>query len=123
MGAIKWLVVFLAAFIVAWVLIFTFTQDPFKALVSARIFAYRTPPVPIYVYVAGAFGAGLLLGLGTLVYNYVLLKGQILRKGKQIQDLERDLEMVRAELENYQAEKQQSSDETGTGTVSEGENF
>ncbi len=102
MGTIKWLVIFLAAFLFAWILIFTFTQEPFKALVSAMVFSYKTPPVPIYVYVAGAFGAGLFIGLGSLVYNYVRLRSRIHRKGKQIRDLEKELETVRAELENYQ---------------------
>ena len=56
MKIFKWFVVFIVAFLFAWILIFTFTQEQFKQVASARILAYWTPPIPIYFYVAGAFG-------------------------------------------------------------------
>jgi hypothetical protein len=55
MNLLKWVLIFAFAFVVAWVLIFTFTQPPFAEGVPAKIFAYRTPPIPVYVYVTGAF--------------------------------------------------------------------
>ena len=44
--------VFVCAFCVAFVIIVTFSQQPFRQPVPAMIFTYETPKVPIYLYVA-----------------------------------------------------------------------
>lgn len=99
MNIFKWMAIFAVAFVIAWVLIFTFTQEPFRQLVPARILAYQTPAIPIYIYVAGAFGIGLLIGLATAFYNYIVLISQVRQKTKKINNLEQDLTIVRDDLQ------------------------
>lgn len=98
MRVVKWLVVFGVAFLAAWILIFTFTQPQFKVTASARILTYYTPQIPIYLYVAGAFGLGLLIGLAVAFYYYVSSQGQIRKCKKQIRVLEEDVKKTAAEL-------------------------
>lgn len=91
MRVLKWLAIFGVAFIAAWILIFTFTQPQFKETASARIITYYTPPIPIYLYVAGAFGIGLFIGLAVAFYYYVTFQAQIRKKNKQIRALEEEV--------------------------------
>jgi len=104
MRFLKWSVLFLAAFMVAWVLIFTFSQPPFRIAVPARILAYQTPSIPIYVYVAGGFGIGLLIGLWVALYYYFILQRQIRRKSKDLATVEKELAHKDSEMERYQQE-------------------
>jgi len=113
MRLLKWIILFSIAFIAAWVLIFTFTQAPFKELVPARVLAYNTPPIPIYIYVAGAFGAGLLVGLFWTVYYYIALRAKVGRQKKQIRTLENDVDQIKKELEQSNAELEQTKTELG----------
>ncbi len=99
MKILKWLVVFLLAFILAWILIFTFTQEQFRAVASARILTYRTPAIPIYLYVAAAFGTGLLLGLFTAFYYYIVLRSRIHNTTKELRQLEQQLAEAKNALE------------------------
>lgn len=99
MNLMKWFLVFIVAFIVAAILIFTFIQEPFRQLVPGRILTWRTPAIPIYAYVAGAFGIGLLFGLGTTLYYYILLQAKMHRKNRAIGDLETQLAEARLKLE------------------------
>ena len=99
MKLMKWLLVFIVAFIVAAILIFTFIQEPFRQLVGARILTWRTPAVPIYAYVAGAFGIGLLFGLGTTLYYFILLQARVHHKNRAIDKLETQLSDARRVLE------------------------
>jgi len=106
MRVIKWLAIFGAAFLAAWILIFTFTQPQFKEAASARIFTYYTPPIPVYLYVAGAFGMGLLIGLAVALYYYVTYQTKIHKKNKQIRILE---EEVKKEIPGESFNEGQSS--------------
>lgn len=92
MKFIKGLLLFLIAFLFACILIFTFTQEPFKQPVPALIFAYRTPEIPIYIYVAGAFGVGLLIGLCATLYYYIVLQTKIHAKSKELKSLQEQLD-------------------------------
>jgi hypothetical protein len=67
------------SFAFAWVIIFTFMQDPFRTAVSAQLFAYQTPPVAIYWYVLGAFVAGLLGGTVVAALTWIRLTAQMRR--------------------------------------------
>jgi hypothetical protein len=67
------------SFSFAWVIIFTFMQDPFRTAVSAQLFAYQTPPIAIYWYVLGAFAAGLLGGTVVAVLTWLRLTAQMRR--------------------------------------------
>jgi len=92
MKFIKGLLLFIIAFLFACILIFTFTQEPFKQPVPALIFAYRTPEIPIYIYVAGAFGVGLLIGLCATLYYYIVLQTKIHAKSKELKSLQEQLD-------------------------------
>lgn len=88
MRLLKWLTVFVVAFIIAWIVIFTFIQDEFKQLASAQLLGYETPEIPVYLFVAGAFGLGFLLGLACLLVNYIALSAGIHKHKKRIKELE-----------------------------------
>ena len=99
MKILKWLVIFSVAFIVAWILIFTFTQPEFKVTAAAKILTYTTPKISVYLYVAGAFGTGLLLGLFTAFYYYVVLQRKVHQRTNELHDLEDKLAEARRALE------------------------
>ena len=73
-------------------------------MVPARILAYQTPPIPVYLYVAGAFGIGLILGLWVALYYFVVQKRLLGLKSKEASTLEEELIRNRNELERLQAE-------------------
>ena len=91
MKLFKWGILFVFAFISAWVMIFTFTQPPFKEKVPAQLLAYQTPAIPIYTYVAGAFAVGLLVGLIIAFYYYILMRSEIHKKSKRLKELEKEI--------------------------------
>lgn len=81
MRFMKWTLFFAVSFVAAWIIIFTFIQEPFQTLVPAKLLYYTTPPVPIYYYLAGSFVLGLGIGLGVAIYNFISLSMQ-LRKSR-----------------------------------------
>jgi uncharacterized membrane protein YciS (DUF1049 family) len=101
MKLLKGLLIFVVAFLFACILIFTFTQEPFKQLVPAKIFTWRTPSIPIYTYVAGAFGIGLIIGLITTLYYYIVQQSKVHQKTKALRDVEEQLASARRELDQY----------------------
>lgn len=121
MRFLKWSVLFVAAFMMAWILIFTFTQEPFKNLVPARILAYQTPPIPVYIYVAGAFGIGLLIGLWVALYYFIVQKRLLGIKNKEASTLEEELIRNRNELERLQAELDRKNEQLQTSNHQENE--
>jgi len=88
MRFLRWGIVFLIAFTIAWVLIFTFSQEPFGAKVAVRLPGLKTPQFPIYSFVAVAFLSGLLIGVLISIYNYIIYKIDIGKKTKRIIELE-----------------------------------
>ena len=116
MSIFKWLALFAVAFVMAWVLIFTFTQEPFRELVPARVLAYQTPAIPIYIYVAGAFAIGLLIGLATAFYNYIVLSTKVHQKTKKINNLEQDLTVTREDLERLRQYSSEDNSMPGNNT-------
>lgn len=111
MRFMKWSVLFVAAFIVAWILIFTFTQEPFRVTVSAKILAYQTPAIPVYIYVAGAFAIGLLIGLWVAIYYYIIQSRQLHIKSKKLSATEQELIQKNSELERFQAELENKNEQ------------
>lgn len=91
MKLMKWLTVFAVAFFTAWILIFTFIQPPFKEVAAAHIFKWSTPSIPIYLYVAGAFGIGFGLGLVVALYNFISLQSKLHHKNKECAQIEAKL--------------------------------
>jgi hypothetical protein len=94
MKVVKWLAVFVIAFLLAWVLIFTFIQTPFKQTASARILTWWTPAIPIYLYVAGSFFIGFVAGLCIAFYNYITLQAKLHRKTKECSSLQEQLSEI-----------------------------
>jgi len=114
----KYLILFILAFIAAWVLIFTFTQAPFYTRVPARIFTFNTRAFPIYAYVVAAFVSGLIVGLLATVYTFITMKTDVIRKNRMIHSLETDLESAKAGQTVREQLPAETGDETGdrTGT-------
>lgn len=88
MTLIKWIMVFVCAFCVAFVIIVTFSQQPFTQRVPAMIFTYETPKAPIYLYVAGALCLGLIVGFAVAFYQFITLKAAVSKKNRIIKELE-----------------------------------
>ena len=108
MKLLKWIIVFTVAFIAAWIIIFTFIQEPFKVQASAKLLSYTTPPIPIFMYVFFAFVLGVVLGLGAAVFNWATMKQELHRAKKRIRELERGREHDSLPQTSFHAE----SDET-----------
>ncbi len=106
MKFLKWSLFFLFSFAVSWILISTFSQDEFSKDAPGVIFVYSTPSIPIYIYVAGAFLLGLLIGLTVAVFNYISLTARGSRKSRQIKSLEKDNAKLRAQFTEAEAQKQ-----------------
>ncbi|MBD3420553.1 MAG: DUF1049 domain-containing protein [Chitinivibrionales bacterium] len=92
MKFIKWITVFLISFTLGCIVILTFLQEPFKAWAPTVLFTYKTPPIPIYLYVLIAFVIGFLLGIFFAVYIFVEQKFALRKKNKEIQKLKKNLE-------------------------------
>jgi uncharacterized membrane protein YciS (DUF1049 family) len=91
MKLIKWALVFLISFAIAFVIIVTFSQPQFRVPVSALIFTYQTKALPIWAYVGGALGLGLIVGCSIAAYYYVTLRATIFKRDRQIKKLEAEL--------------------------------
>lgn len=96
MKMISWLLLLCCTFLVALVLVLTFIQPEFKQEVSMRLLAFSTRKIPIYLYVLGAFTAGLGLGLLTAIIGFFKAKMTGLKNNKRIRELEGAL----AEIKN-----------------------
>lgn len=79
MKIIRFLLIFTSAFLLAWILIFTFIQPPFKVPAAAKVLVWDTPAIPIYLYVAGAFLLGLAVGVVISLVNYLALSANLRR--------------------------------------------
>lgn len=110
MKILKWIVVFVIAFLFAWILIFTFNQPPFREVAPARILSYWTPAIPIYIYVAGAFGIGLLLGLFAAFYYYFTQHKKVHKATKELHVLEERLAEAKRALEQYEVQEVHTED-------------
>jgi hypothetical protein len=90
----KWAVIFAAAFCLAFVIVVTFSQAPFKQPVPAMIFSYQTKSIALYWYVVGALGVGLIVGLAVALYSYIDLKTTLFKKNKLIRELEEKVTLL-----------------------------
>jgi uncharacterized integral membrane protein len=91
MRAVTWLLLFFIAVLVAVVLVLTFMQPAFKQEVGARIFSVQSRALPVYFYVLGAFLAGLLLGVLSVLPGEIRSRLENARKSRRIKELERKL--------------------------------
>lgn len=99
MRTFTWLLLFAVALLMALVMVLTFMQPPFQERVGARILTIPTHAIPVYMYVLGAFIAGLFFGVLTLLPGMIGLKLEGGRRGKRIRELEQKL----VEVENTRA--------------------
>ncbi len=90
---------FAVSFLIAWMIIFTFIQEPFHARVSAKLLWHVTPPYPIYYYLLAALVLGLGTGIGMTIYYYVTLSVLIRTRRREQQDLTEQNEHLRLEIE------------------------
>jgi hypothetical protein len=87
MRILKAAIIFLMAFLLAWMVFFTFTQAPFQQTVPARLLFYQTPAIAIWVYLLGSFGIGLTIGIGVAAILAISLTLALRRKEKELRDL------------------------------------
>jgi hypothetical protein len=87
MRVLKVGIIFLMAFLLAWVVFFTFTQAPFQQTVPARLLFYQTPAIAIWVYLLGSLGIGLTIGMGVAAILAIGLTMALRRKEKELRDL------------------------------------
>jgi hypothetical protein len=104
MRFIKWGLLFIVAFAVAWVVIFTFNQEPFKIQVPAKILFWQTKSIPVYAYITGAFFLGLFFGLCIVLYEKIVSLRKLSKKNKDFRILEQDLATARTDLESCRLE-------------------
>ena len=88
MRVVAWLLLFMVAFFIALALVLTFMQPAFKQEVGAQILTLHTRSIPVYMYVLGAFAAGLFLGVLGMLAGYISAKRDASRKNKRIRELE-----------------------------------
>ena len=89
----SWILMFIITLFIALVLVLTFIQPEFKQLVGAQVLTYKTRPLPVYLYVIGAFALGLGLGIIQALYTFIRTRADLFRKNRRIRELERTLEM------------------------------
>jgi len=90
---------FLVSFAIAWMVIFTFIQQPFQARVSGKLLWHVTPAYPIYYYLLAALTIGLAIGIGMTIYYYVILSVRIMNRRREQQDLTEQNQQLRSEVE------------------------
>jgi hypothetical protein len=88
----SWILMFIITLFIALVLVLTFIQPEFKQLVGAQVLTYKTRPLPVYLYVIGAFALGLGLGIIQALYTFIRSRAELFRKNRRIRELERTLE-------------------------------
>jgi hypothetical protein len=89
----KWILFFIFSFAVAWIVIITFSQVKFGMTVPAIIFTWETPPIPIYVYLVGAFSGGFGIGVVIMLYYYFIT---VRKKNRRIDQLRDQIDSLRA---------------------------
>jgi uncharacterized membrane protein YciS (DUF1049 family) len=109
---VKWLLVFLLSFALAFIIIITFSQPEFQVPVSAHIFTYHTKALPVWAYVAGALGLGLVVGLGVAAYNFVTMRTAIFKKDRRIKELESGTRTAQEIPEKFMAPQEPGTDDS-----------
>jgi hypothetical protein len=111
MGFIKWVIAFVISFAIAFIIIVNFSKPEFSVLVPAWVFFYQTKPHPVWVYVSGALGLGLLAGLSVAVYYVVTLRAAIFKKDRQIKKLESEHGMAAAPANQAEEQPEPAGDD------------
>ncbi|MBN1983284.1 MAG: hypothetical protein JW795_17240 [Chitinivibrionales bacterium] len=93
MKFVRWAFIFGFSFFLSFVLIMTFSQQPFHQKVAARIIGLSPPAIAIYWYVGAAFIVGLGIGLMVAAYYFFVFSSQIRRQNKTIRELEEQIQI------------------------------
>jgi hypothetical protein len=107
MRLFKYVVLFVAAFLTAAVVIFTFQQNAFEQTAPIRLGGYLGPSLPVYVYVAAAFFTGLLIGVVIAVYNFISGNLRTRKLRRDLRNSEQTIDDLRTELEECRKALQQ----------------
>jgi len=111
MKLVKWIAVIAVTVAATVILLFTFTQEPFKATAQIRVPFMRLPEYPILMYVGATFAIGLLLGFFAAAYYYIVGQAGIHAKKKEIKRLEDVVSDTTAELERMRESATQAKKE------------
>ena len=103
MKLVTWVVLFAVAFIIALALVLTFMQPAFKQEVGAQLLTVKTRPLPVYIYVLGAFIFGLGLSSVAAIVGFVRAKAQSFRSNRRISELERELAETKRALTAHES--------------------
>ena len=91
--------------VVTCILIFTFTQEPFKVIAPVKILWYSTAnQFPLYVFAAATFGIGLLIGFFAAAYYYIAGQAGIRGKKKEIARLETEIAGLKGAVKEKDSE-------------------
>jgi uncharacterized membrane protein YciS (DUF1049 family) len=112
MKLLKWIIVIAITVAATCILIFTFTQEPFKATAQIKIPWCNLPEFSILVYLAATFAVGLLLGFFAAAYYYIVGQAGIHAKKKEIKRLEGVVADTNAELERLRESAMQAKKES-----------
>jgi len=111
MKLLKWVSVIVVTVAATCILLFTFTQEPFKATAQVWMFGRDMPKFSILVYIAATFAIGLLLGFFAAAYYYIVGQAGIHAKKKEIKRLEDAVADTTAELERMRESATQAKKE------------
>jgi hypothetical protein len=112
MKLLKWVLVIAFTVTATCILLFTFTQEPFKATAQIKIPWCNLPAFSILWYVAATFAVGLMLGFFAAAYYYIVGQAGIHAKKKEIKRLEGLVADVNAELERMREVSVEAKKET-----------
>jgi hypothetical protein len=94
----KGLFFFGIAFVAACVVLLTFMQQPFQTQAHADLLWYKTPDIPVYYFLIGAFVLGLLFGLVALLYYWGSLSMALRDERRKVKRLQDEMETVRTSV-------------------------
>lgn len=126
MKVLKWVLLFLIAFTISFILLRTFSQPIFQQKASAWILGYTTPAIALYWYVAGSFIIGFLIGLAAVINNVITSITGSMKKSKRIKELEKELDFLsehQADIASQTESRtvEESTDESQSGPPAEQE--
>ena len=99
MRVIKFSVLTILVFIIAWIIFRTFQQPVFQIYAQLQIPLINNPKIEIKHLLVGSFVLGLCIGLFITVYNYLTLSLKLRKKDKNYNELSEYTDSLKKELE------------------------
>ena len=100
MRVIKFSVLTILVFIIAWIIFRTFQQPVFQIYAQLQIPLINNPKIAIKHLLVGSFVLGLCIGLFITVYNYLTLSLKLRKKEKSYKELSDYTDHLKKKLEN-----------------------